>query len=251
MSSYQPRYYRNKMGGDRFDPIIVTYLETDLWIGLPHHSNKEIISRAAFDEIKRLRKLLDHYIKDHPQFLESMIPLDLTDEMPDIAKKMTLSSKTSGTGPMATVAGAFAEAIGSYLIARFGLEEIVVENGGDLFIVAKKRLSIPVFAGESPLSGRVGLEILPQETPCGVCTSAGTVGPSKSFGQADGVMVAATSALIADGWATALGNRIHSPKDIEGALALYREISDPIGLIIICGDQIGIRGRQLKIFKDE
>ena len=103
---------------------------------------------------------------------------------------MLAASAMAGVGPMAAVAGAVAGSIGADLEAEFGCREIVVENGGDIWLRFEETLEISVFAGSSPLSERVGVSIPPSLSPLGVCTSSGTVGPSLSLGLADAAMVA-------------------------------------------------------------
>jgi hypothetical protein len=80
------------------------------------------------------------------------------------------------------------------------------------------------------------------DTPCGICTSSGTVGPSLSFGKADAVMVACYSPVLADGWATALANRVKSQTDIEKVLTYSEQFPEILSLIIICEEKTGIRG---------
>ena len=96
--------------------------------------------------------------------------------------------------------------------------------------------------GKSPLTGKVGLEINPQDTPVGICTSSGTVGHSLSLGKADAAVVLARSAALADAAATAIGNIILQPDDINKGIELAQEIGGLRGLVIIKDDDIGIWG---------
>ena len=99
---------------------------------------------------------------------------------------------------MAAVAGGIAECVGQGLLDA-GHKEIIVENGGDLFLSRSVALTVSIFAGQSPLSNRLGLNIVPEQMPLGICTSSGTVGHSLSFGLADSVTVVADSDVV-DGW---------------------------------------------------
>jgi ApbE superfamily uncharacterized protein (UPF0280 family) len=148
---------------------------------------------------------------------------------------------------MAAVAGAIAEMIGNELRARFDLREIVVENGGDLFIAVEETLSISVYAGLSSLSEKIAIQIDPGRSPCGLACSSGTVGPSLSFGKADAAAVLAPSAAAADAWATALGNRIRRAEDLAAALpwVLAAEntlLPGPTGALAILGDRMAAMG---------
>ncbi len=119
---------------------------------------------------------------------------------------MAAAAQTAGVGPMAAVAGAIAECVGRELL-EFS-PEVIVENGGDIFLKVSHRRTVGIFAGDSPLTGRIGIQIEARDTPLGVCTSSGTVGHSLSFGRADAVVVLAPAAALADAAATAIGNRV-------------------------------------------
>jgi hypothetical protein len=118
--------------------------------------------------------------------------------------------------------------------------EVIVENGGDIFLSTKKGRLVAVFAGDSPLSGRIALKISPGEV--GVCTSSGTVGHSLSFGKADAVVVVSPDTLLADAAATALGNRVRSEEDIKKALHFAQEIPGIKGVVVVKGEKLGAWG---------
>jgi hypothetical protein len=85
--------------------------------------------------------------------------------------------------PMATVAGAVAEAVGVSLQHFSG--SAIVENGGDCYLNLREETSVGIFAGpRSPFTGKIALKLAPDRFPLGVCTSSATVGPSLSFGNA-------------------------------------------------------------------
>lgn len=151
---------------------------------------------------------------------------------------------------MAAVAGAVAQEIGETLHELFSLREIIVENGGDVWMRYLEPLDVAVEAGASPLSGRIGFRLPAGFSPCSVCTSSGTTGLSLSFGMADAAMVVAREGSIADAWATAAGNMIRGLEDIETALSeIFNEKGsgdrpdmNPLAAIIVVGDRMGIRG---------
>ena len=136
-------------------------------------------------------------------------------------------------------AGLFARDVGEEIIKNFSPDEMVIENGGDTYVLLNKELVISVFAGDSPLSERIGLVIPPEVNKTGICTSAGTFGPSLSFGKADAVVVVCDNILLADAFATAFGNKVKSPKDVEKVINLAEKYSDIKSLLIICEDQVG------------
>jgi ApbE superfamily uncharacterized protein (UPF0280 family) len=153
---------------------------------------------------------------------------------------MLEAGQNANVGPMAAVAGAIAEYVGRELL-EFS-PEIIVENGGDIFLKIIQKRIVGIYAGDSPLTGKLGLEIKPETTPFGVCTSSGTVGHSLSFGKADAVVVTADSATLADAAATAICNQVKKTDDINDAIYIGRNIVGLKGIVIIMGSNIGVWG---------
>jgi len=238
----EPRFYRQRMGRERFRSFVVGYKDSDLWIGVDCAHYHASIPEFAMEKLVELRKGLEHYILSHPGFAASFTPVDLLPGAPAIAFSMASAGKIAGTGPMAAVAGAFSEYLGHALLAEFDLDEIVIENGGDLFLSLKNDLILEVYAGKSVLTGKIGLKVPAKYSPLGICTSAGTVGPSVSFGKADAVMVACADTALADAWATAIGNRVKKPADIQIQLDCMDQHPEIISLLIICEENVGVRG---------
>jgi hypothetical protein len=141
---------------------------------------------------------------------------------------------------MAAVAGAMAEAVGKDLIPLS--EEVIVENGGDIFLKIASSVVVGLYAGSSPLSMKIGLRFPPGEKPFSVCTSSGTVGHSLSMGKADAVCVVADSAPLADAAATAIGNRIASWADLEKGIELGKSIEGVSGIVTVAADRIAVWG---------
>ena len=232
---YQPRSYRHWVKAKDLVTFNVTVKETDLYIRA-----RSDLKRQAHKLVLKYRQALEGYIERHPSFLTSLEPVAMGDDAPQIVASMTEAAQKAGVGPMAAVAGAIAEAVGSELLAFS--PEVIVENGGDIYIKSSGKRLIGIYAGKSPLTGRVGLEINGEDTPLGVCTSSGTVGHSLSYGQADAVIVLSQSTALADAAATAIGNRIRQPSDIPGGIEFARSIGGLKGVIIIQGEQVGVWG---------
>ena len=154
-----------------------------------------------------------------PDLLTALVPFPVGDDAPAIARAMAEAAAKVNVGPMAAVAGAFAEFVGRDLLKYS--PEVIVENGGDIFLKSTKSRLVGVYAGEdSPLTGQVALKIEPLDTPLGVCTSSGTVGHSLSFGKADAVVALSRSTALADAAATAIGNIVKAETDVQKALGL-------------------------------
>jgi hypothetical protein len=63
-----------------------------------------------------------------------------------------------------------------------------------------------------------------------------------SFGKADAVVVICEDVLLADAFATAFGNKVKSPNDVEKAINQAEKYPEILSLLIICEDKIGIKG---------
>lgn len=213
----------------------VTVKETDLYIRAA--SNLE---RKALKAVIKYRGQLERYIERHPAFQDSLEPLPSDGNAPFMVNTMLEAGWTAGVGPMAAVAGAIAACVGQELLDYS--PEVIVENGGDIFMKSLEKRVVGIFAGESPLSGKLGLEIEAKDTPLGICTSSGTVGHSLSYGNADAVVVVARSAALADAAATAIGNRVTQAGDMPTVIEFAGGISGLKGLVIIKDDAVGVWG---------
>ncbi len=232
---WEPRTYRHWIKDKDLVTFNVTVKETDLCI----RASKNLKSKAL-RLVTKYREALERYIKRHPSFLTSLEPVLVDDDAPQIVKLMAESAAKAGVGPMASVAGAIAEFVGTGLLAFS--PEIIVENGGDIFLKSLKKRIVGIYAGSSPLTGKIGLEIEAAQTPLGICTSSGRVGHSLSFGQADAVVVLSPSTPLADAAATAIGNLIKQPEDIPNGTELAKSIEGVTGVLIIKDDKVGIWG---------
>ncbi|MFA5104191.1 MAG: UPF0280 family protein [Candidatus Margulisiibacteriota bacterium] len=232
---YEERTYRQYCSSDDLVSFRAVYGETDLFI-----SCERDLKAVAEAKIKELRLQLNKYIVGNPVFESSFVPIRRDLFAPQIAKEMMKASSAMKVGPMAAVAGAFADFVGKELLKQSG--QVIIENGGDIFMKISIPRKVAVFAGDSPFSEKILLEIDPEETPLGICTSSGTVGPSISFGSADAVVVKAATAALADAAATAIGNEIKTSGDIEKTLEKYEKNKKLHGILIIKGDKMGIAG---------
>jgi len=232
---YEPKTYRHWIKDQELVPFNVVVEETDLYIRASTN-----LKRKARKLVLKYRDMLKSYIERYPEFLTSLKPLPISDDAPVIVKAMLASATKVEVGPMAAVAGAIAEFVGTELL-DFS-PEIIVENGGDIYLKSLKKRVIGIYASESPLTGKIGVEIEGEETPLGVCTSSGTVGHSLSYGRADAVIVLARSATMADAAATAIGNLIKEPGDISRGVDFAKGIEEIKGVIIIKGTNMGLWG---------
>jgi len=225
------RIYRKKVGTRGLHSFQVAVKETDLWICADRPLVKE-----TRDLVLKNRNHLEHYISLHPDFLSTLQPFRKDPLAPPIVKAMIEATHDIGVGPMAAVAGAMAQFVAEGL--REFTRQVIVENGGDVYLNMKKPMTVSVFAGKSLLSERLGLKIPVEQMPMGVCSSSATIGHSLSLGAADLVCVLSKSAARADGAATALCNRIKNRKDLENVGRWAAQMGGIIGGLAVMGDAL-------------
>jgi len=233
---YEPRTYRHWIKDNGLVSFNVTVKETDLQI----QASKNL-ERETQKLVIKHRDELEGYIRNHPSFLTALVPLPSDADAPDIIRLMIESAQKAGVGPMAAVAGAISEVVGTELSTRSS--EIIIENGGDIYLNTKEKKVVGIYAGKSPLTGKINLEVDGNDTPLGICTSSGTVGHSLSYGKADAVVTLSKSATLADAVATAIGNIIKRSEDIPEGIKLAENIEGIAGLLIIKDDNIGLWGK--------
>jgi uncharacterized protein len=229
------RSYRAQMEQAHLVSFRTVVQETDLLIQADRN-----LAGVSRELILRFRGHIENYIAVHGEFARTLSPWPLTGPMPIIVGEMVAAAKAAGVGPMAAVAGAVAQQVGQGLLAHS--REVVVENGGDLFVKLEKPVTVGIYAGDSPLSMRVGIRIDSRDRPVAVCTSSGTVGHSLSLGVADAATVIADSGSLADAAATAIGNRVDSPAAVGRAIEWGQTIRGVRGMVVVCGETMGVWG---------
>jgi len=234
-NTYRERTYRNRLSSHGLTSFHVQVRETDLYLAA-----QTDLTEAAYDLVRRYRSHLENYIRFHPEFRGSLQPLPEDPMAPEIVKLMQSAGKRAGVGPMAAVAGAMSEMVGRGLLKESA--EVIVENGGDIYLDCQRDLHVGIFAGKSPLSGKLTLRVPREKMPGGICTSSATVGPSLSFGTADAVCVLSPSAALADAAASQIGNRVKTKADIQPAIDAGANIAGVTGIVIILKNHLGIWG---------
>ncbi|MDP2921440.1 MAG: UPF0280 family protein [Candidatus Omnitrophota bacterium] len=232
---YQKRFYREwTKDGDLIGQEVIVR-ETDLFVFAERD-----IKAIAEKVVKKYRGQIEGYIKKRPEFMESLEPISQDPAARDIIKEMIRTTAFAGVGPMASVAGAIDDFVANELLAYS--KQLIIENGGDIFIKSDNIRRVAIYAGDSPLSNKIFMKIKPEDTPLGVCASSGTVGHSLSFGKADACVIIAKSAALADAVATAACNRIREKKDIAPGLEFALSIKGVKGAIAILGKDFGSMG---------
>jgi ApbE superfamily uncharacterized protein (UPF0280 family) len=233
------------MNSDRFRFFSSIHQESDLLVGVSFDSYQETMESVCREEQVRLYKLLSAHIAQFPSFASSLNPLPIPGGAEELALELTTMYKlasVTGTGPMSSVAGLFAQGLGQIIGGdKKGFSgEVLVENGGDLYVRNQEDLVVVVFAGDVALSGKLGLVIPPGEW--GICTSSGTLGHSYSKGKADALTIVCQDTPLADAWATALANSIEGKEDIRPLLKKVEGITEILACVVIVDGELGILG---------
>ncbi|MEN6303574.1 MAG: UPF0280 family protein [Armatimonadia bacterium] len=231
---FQPRTYRDTARHQDLVSFRVCLAETDLQIAAERD-----LSAEALAAVKAARGEVQAEIVRNRAFLTSLEPLPVSADATPLVKRMYETTAAAGVGPMAAVAGAVAEYVGDSLLPHS--PQVIVENGGDIFLSTKTERIVSVHAGSSSLSGRVGLRI-PPDSRLGICTSSATVGHSLSLGKADAGLIIAADGALADAVATAFTNRIKSPATIQEALDWARTVPGVLQALGIIGGTMGVWG---------
>ena len=197
------------------------------------------VHREALDSVARHRHTVQSYLHAHPRFATSLQPVEVRDDAPGIVQTMADAGRNAGIGPMSAVAGAIAEAVGRDLLEHCA--EVIVENGGDLFISTTAARTVALYAGSSPLSGRVGISVGPDQT-VGVCTSSGAFGHSLSLGRAHACVVTALSTALADAVATSMCNRIRTMDDLSATVEMATGIKNVTGAVAVLREHMAVQG---------
>jgi ApbE superfamily uncharacterized protein (UPF0280 family) len=232
---YQERSYRHLIQSENLVSFEVSVKETDLSV----HAARPL-SNEARESVLTHRGHIESYIKAHPQFLKTLVPMCIKGPAPQIVRDMSNAGIDAGVGPMAAVAGAVAEYVGRDLLHYS--DEIIVENGGDIFVKLNHPFTAAIYAGESPLSLKTGILVNFAGQSIAICTSSATFGHSLSKGAADAVCVISKSCCIADAAATSICNQVGSVSQIEHAVNFGKQIKGVLGIVVIAKDKIGLWG---------
>ena len=214
----------------------ISVKETDLWISAERELRNEALSL-----ILDARQQIEAYLDVNPLIKSSLEPVKHDPFAPPLMDSMIKSGLKAGVGPMAAVAGAISGFVGEGLL-KYSPSLVIVENGGDIFISSSNDVTVSIYAGRSPLSGKIGLRIKKDKMPIGVCTSSGTVGHSLSMGNSDAVCVLAKDTALADASATSIGNKIKNSTDLKALNKMAEEIEGVLGAVAIIGNEFSVWG---------
>jgi len=228
-----PRRYRHEADTQRWRTCRMREETSDLYI----RSSQDVEDDARII-LRTLREQVRGHIDRQFEFHTSLTPVPPLPHVPQVIAMMYEASERAGVGPMAAVAGAIAECIGEILQEQ--TEEIIIENGGDIWLRLTRPASVAIFPGGVHF-GTIPLLIRPERTPCGVCTSSARTGHSFSFGRADAATIVASSAALADALATETCNRVRCADDMEEAARFAIEHGAD-GVAIVLSERLVVMG---------
>ena len=235
-TQYEERFYRQWMHAGDLIRCQASIRESDLLILADREGSHE--AREALGEV---RTVIEEWIGRDPGFRDALEPREVPADAPEVIRRMASAGRDWNVGPMAAVAGAVAEFVGRRLLQE-GMENVIVENGGDVWARLGRPVTFRLYAGEeSPFSDRVGFRV-DAEDGLGVCTSSGVVGPSFSLGKADAVVAISRDTAAADAAATSLANRVRRPGDVDPLVQDIGRSESLSGVIACKGDRIGFWG---------
>jgi len=236
------RTYRELFKSKDLVSFRVHQKETDIYVAVDGRKKGNL--KSIIDKTEKLvgdyRRDIENYIRNYPIFEVSFRPVVVDSDAPEIIKDMARAALLVNVGPFASVAGAIAGAVGRELSEE--VSDVIVENGGDVFIKSTRLRKVGIYCERDEVSNRIGLEVYPEDTPLGICASSGTQGHSFSFGRADLAVAISNSTTLADACATAVGNLIKEKKDISKGIDFARSIEGIKGVVIIKDDQFGLWG---------
>jgi uncharacterized protein len=235
LNMFENRIYRSQHNKKGLVSFNITVKETNLNI----QAEKDLTD-IALKAVLECRNKIETYIRYCPEFVTSFVPIQTDIPGSPIIRDMLEAGRLVNVGPMAAVAGAVAEYTGKALLKHS--QEVIVENGGDVFIKTDSETISTIYAGKSPLSMKFGIKFKKNDKAFGLCTSSGTIGHSKSFGRADSATILSDSCSLADAAATQIGNIVKTDKDIQAGLDFGKSIPGIRGIVIIIDKNIGLWG---------
>ncbi|MHC4431399.1 MAG: UPF0280 family protein [Planctomycetota bacterium] len=212
-------------------------------------THREAVFRICCDrfdvvtaEIIRQRLILGEYIDRNPDFRDSFEPLELRGDAPEVAQRMARAGRLVGVGPMAAVAGAMAQCAAEAALEA-GASEVIVDNGGDIYLRVAELALIGLGTGTAELADRLGFSLGADNTPVAICSSSGQMGHSTSLGKCDLATVVAKDAALADAAATQAANLVTKIEDVDSTLERIAGIEGVDGVLIAKDDHVGLAGQ--------
>ncbi len=240
--STERKYRKDFLHNNNEQQIYIQIAESDLLILLTNKISKEEAVDFFSKKLLKIRQEIESYSIVNKEFITSLIPLKNELSNVDIIDDMLIAGKLLEVGPFAAVAGSVSE-----YIAKAGYEflknknlptDIIVENGGDIFLISSKERVVALL--DKP-NDKTMLGIKVQATNgLAICTSSATIGHSLSFGKAELLTVLAQKGSIADAAATSFCNMVQTSADFQNVLSRVQNAKgyEILGLVGSCDDEL-------------
>jgi ApbE superfamily uncharacterized protein (UPF0280 family) len=181
---------------------------------------------------------MESYGVRHREFRTSKRPVAVADDAPEIVREMAESARLAGVGPAFTIQGAVTDCVGRFLALR--QSEVLVSNGGDFFAITRKRGRLVVHPGTEGGAEAIAIVVKPELGAQGISTTMGRLYlPSSST---DGLIVVATSCILADAAAAAASAILRREDSLKTALQYLQKIDGVHGAMVVRGQSIGLAG---------
>jgi uncharacterized protein len=196
---------------------------------------EELYEQARASGMQFWEQLQSYSIRN-PDFRTSKRPLRLTEDAPAALRRMADVAAHAGVGPMFTFQGALAEFVGTALART--QDEVLVSSGGDHFVIAKRRARLHVHPGIG--GSAISVVVKPELGPQGIYTTTGRQYLPTDTG--DGVVIVASSSILADAAAAGALAILSKPNSLRAALTYFRRLGGVHGAMVVRGDRVGLAG---------
>jgi len=211
-------------------------------------AERRFIARAV-DAMKAARRDIERQIRKDRFFLTTLEPYDSELCTSETTARMCAAAKLAGVGPMATVAGAIAQAALDAMASE-GCTHAWVDNGGDIALVLESPITLEVFT--TPGSSKAfAFDLRTTGRKMGICSSSGRLGHSISFGDSDVAVAIADDAVVADAFATALGNEVKDRESLGRCFDTLNNTKSVIGGLVMMDGEVAIYGTVPKLVEVE
>jgi ApbE superfamily uncharacterized protein (UPF0280 family) len=196
---------------------------------------EELYEQARASGMQFWEQLQSYSIRN-PDFRTSKRPLHLPEDAPAALRRMADVAARAGVGPMFTFQGALAQFVGTALART--QDEVLVSSGGDHFVIAKRRARLHVHPGVG--GSAISVVVKPELGPQGIYTTTGRQYLPTDTG--DGVVIVASSNILADAAAAGALAILSKPNSLRAALTYLRRLGGVHGAMVVRGDRVGLAG---------
>jgi len=194
----------------------------------------------AHSVLTRCWRELQQYLARRPQ-VQAPHPLaEVDSDAPEVAQVMQDSSIETNVPPMLVMDGALTDMVAKEL-KKFA-KQVLIENGPEVFVHTEKTRQVRIFAGESPLSSRLVLEIQPDLCPVGIsthCCSENLMTPGRSV---DVAVAVCNTVSLAAAFAAGAGERLAAGQTFTEIQNWASRRGGVMGLLLLKGDLMSKRG---------